>query len=186
MVLVTNCTFEHNGPVSVIKDPYRGHAGGLSVSYHQNKMFSMRPRLRVEKSTFRNNTNDPLATIQQTSTQILLKRVFTGRGGGCAIPMFSSLPSNVTLEDCLFEENFARTFGGGLYVAFDGHLDHMVVLNRIKFVGNKCRLGGGLAVGFAFGSNVENVSSLFVYNSEFIENQAGFGGGTGLFPAGKQ
>lgn len=45
--------------------------------------------------------------------------------------LFSSFPSNVTLEDYLFEENFALTFGGGLYVAFDGHLDHMVVLNRI-------------------------------------------------------
>ena len=185
MVLATNCTFEHNGPVSVIKDPYRGHAGGLSVSYHQNKMFSMRPQLRVEKCTFRNNTTDPLASIQQSSTQIVLRRVFTGRGGGCAIPMFSSLPSNVTLEDCLFEENFARTLGGGLYVAFDGHLDHLVVLNRIKFVRNKCRLAGGLAVGFAFGSNAENVSSLLAYNSEFIENQAEFGGGAGLFPAGK-
>ena len=145
----------------------------------------MRPRLRVEKSTFRNNTNDPLATIQQTSTQILLKRVFTGRGGGCAIPMFSSLPSNVTLKNCLFEENFARTLGGGLYVAFDGHLNHIVVLDQIKFVRNKCRLAGGLAVGFAFGSNAENVSSLLAYNSEFIENQAEFGGGAGLFPAGK-
>ena len=187
VVLVTNCTFEHNGPVSVIKKQYRGHAGGLSLSYHKHKIFSMRPQFRVKKCTFRNNTSDPLASIQQSSTQILQRYIFTGRGGGCAIPIFSSsVPSNVTLEDCLFEENFARTLGGGLYVAFDGHLDHIVVLNRIKFVGNKCHSAGGLAVGFIFGSNqMNNVSSLFAYNSEFIENRAVLGGGAAVYPARK-
>ena len=185
--LISDCTFEHNGPVSVIKsEQYRGHAGGLSVGYHREGMLSSRPQLRVERCTFRNNTSDPLASIQQTTTQLLQQFAFTGRGGGCAVLVNPSFPSNATLENCLFKENFARTFGGGLYVGFDGELDHRVVLNRIRLIRNKCSSAAGLAVGFFAGSNpIENVSSLFAYNSEFIENQAGFGGGTALFPAGK-
>ena len=114
-----------------------------------------------------------------------MKRVYTGRGGGCAILTNPSLPLNGTLEDCVFEENFARSLGGGLYITFDGQLNHLVVLNRVKLSRNECRLGGGLIVGFAIGSNAENVSSLFAYNSEFVKNQAKFGGGAGLLPAGK-
>jgi len=186
MALVTNCTFEHNGPVSVIKrGQYRGHAGGLSVGYCQDQMIVARPQLRIENCTFRNNTSDPEASLQQTTTQLLQRLAFTGRRGGCSIPISSSFPSNVTVENCLFEENFARSFGGGLYVAFDGQLDHQVILNRIKVVRNNCPMAAaGLAVGYITGSTAGSVSSLFAYNSEFIENQATFGGGVGVFPAG--
>ena len=148
-------------------------------------MLATSPQLRVEKCTFRNNTCDPLASVQQSSTQLLQRLAFTGRGGGCSIPVNPSLPLNATLEDCLFEENFARTIGGGLYVAFDGLLDHTVVLNRVRLVRNFCpSTAGGLEVGFVSGSAEGSVSSLFAYNTEFIENRAEFGGGLYLFTVG--
>ena len=173
--------------MSIIKlEQYRGHAGGLSVGYHQDKVLATRPQLRVEKCNFRNNTCDPLARIQQSSTQLIQRLAFTGRGGGCSIPINPSLPLNATLEDCLFEDNFARTIGGGLYVAFDGQLDHTVVLNQVRLVRNFCpSTAGGLEVGFLSGSAAGSVSSLFAYNTEFVENRAAFGGGLYLFTVGR-
>ena len=167
-------------------EQYRGHAGGLSVGYHREGMLSSQPQLRVEKCTFRNNTSDPMASIQQSSTQLLQRFAFTGRGGGCAILVNSFLPLSGMLEDCTFEDNFARTLGGGLYVAFDGQLDHLVVLNWVRLVRNFCpSTAGGLEVGYVSGSTSGSVSSLFAYNSEFVENRAMFGAGVYLFTAGK-
>ena len=169
--------------MSVIKsEQYRGYAGGLSVGYHQEGMLSSRPQLRVERCIFRNNTNDPPASIQQSTTQLLQQGAYTGRGGGFAILIFSSLPLNGTLEDCVFEENFARSFGGGMYVAIDGQLDHLVVLNRVRLAKNSSPNGGGLLAGYGLGS--ASVSSLFVYNSEFVENGAMFGAGMCLITTG--
>ena len=186
--LITDCTFEHNGPVSVNKsERYRGHAGGLSVGYHREGMLSSRPQLRVERCTFRNNTSDPLANIQQSTTQLLQQGVYTGRGGGCSIIITSFSPLNGTLEDCVFEENFAHSYGGGLYITFDGQLDHLLVLNRVRLAKNSSPTGGGLVVGYGPGSafKFDSVSSLFVFNSEFVENGAEFGAGMYLITAGR-
>ena len=173
--------------MSIIKlEQYRGHAGGLSVGYHRDKMLATRPQLRVEKCTFRNNTSDPPASVQRSPTQILQRLAFPGRGGGCSIAINPFLPLNATVEDCSFEENFARTRGGGLYIIFDGLLDHIVVVNRVRLVRNFCpATAGGLEVSFLSGSTVGFVSSLFAYNTEFVENRAAFGGGMSMVIVGR-
>ena len=183
---IINCTFEHNGPVSVNKfEQYRGHAGGLSVGYHHNTTLSTRPQLRVERCTFRNNTSNPLASIQRSTTQILQQGVYTGRGGGCAIIIIPSLPLNGTMEDCVFEKNFAKSYGGALYITFDGELDHLVVLDRVRLAKNFSPTGGGLVVGYGPGSALDSVSSLLVNNSDFVENEAKLGAGLYLITAGE-
>ena len=166
----------------VKSEKYRGHAGGLSVGYYKDKVLATRPQLRVTKCTFRNNTSDPEANSQQDTTLLFQTFIFTGRGGGCSLPINPFYPLNATIEDCLFEGNIARTFGGGLYVKFDGKLDHQVVLNRVKLVRNICwGSSGGLLVAIGTGSTVEVPSLLHAYNSEFIENRAVSGGGMGFF-----
>ena len=147
-VAVRNCTFEHNGPVSVTKpQPYRGHAGGLSLGYHQEKTLLSGPYAIVSHCVFRNNSSDPLANIHST-TQLFQRFLFTGRGGGCAFTINPVYSLNATVEDCFFEDNFARTYGGGLYVGYSGHSNHTVVVNRVKLVHNWTPLAaGGLEVG---------------------------------------
>ena len=184
-VAVRNCTFEHNGPVSVTKpQPYRGHAGGLSLGYHQEKTLLPGPYAIVSHCVFRNNSSDPLANIHST-TQLFQRFLFTGRGGGCAFTINPVYSLNATVEDCFFEDNFARTYGGGLYVGYSGHSNHTVVVNRVKLVHNWTPLAaGGLEVGYVQGATLDATNSLFVYNSEFIENHAGRGGGVYVFVPG--
>lgn len=95
-------------------------------------------------------------------------------------------PLNATVEDCYFEDNFARSFGGGLYVGFDGNSNHTVVVNRVKLVRNQTpRAAGGLEIGFVQGAALYSVNSIFVYNSEFIENHSERGAGAYVFVPGK-
>ena len=174
--------FEHNGPVMMEKsEPYRGHSGGLSIGYFgEASTDSPKSGLVafVSNCTFRNNTSDPRALGAQSATDLLQRFAFTGRGGGCAFTVSSPSSLNATVENCTLEDNLALSFGGGLYVGFDGNQNHTVAVNRVRFVRNVCRLaGGGLVAGFLQGAALQSLNRILVYNSEFTENQAMFGGG---------
>ena len=171
--------------MSVTKlQPYRGHAGGLSIGYHQKTLLPGPYYAIVSHCVFRNNSSDPLTNLQST-TQLLQHFLFTGRGGGCVITINPVYSLNATVEDCYFEDNFARSFGGGLYVALNGYSNHTVVVNRVKLVRNWTPLAaGGLNVGYVQGAALDAVNSVFVYSSEFIENHSGSGGGAHFLAAG--
>ena len=182
---VDNCIFEHNGPVSVVKPyQYRGHAGGLSLGYHDSVEIEQ-PVARVSRCNFYNNTSDPLANVQSTS-QLFQKFIFTGRGGGCSIVVNSVSSLNASFEDCSFESNYARSYGGGLYTGFSGKHNHSITVNRVKFRKNRSSgAGGALEIGFVQGASLYSTNSLSVQNSEFTENHAGFGGCIYVFVPGE-
>ena len=184
-VTVSNCTFEHNGPVSIVKkEEYRGHGGGLSLGYHSS-IDIPEPMVHVVGCSFWNNTSDPLANIVQSTSQLFEKFVFIGRGGGCAITINPVFSINASFEDCFFMENFARSFGGGLYVGFNGYDNHTVVVRRVRFVRNQTPgAAGGLEIGYVQGAGEGDTNKIFVYDSEFFENHAANGGGVYLFSPG--
>ena len=72
-----------------------------------------------------------------------------------------------------------------MYITFDGELDHLVVLNRVRLANNFSPTGGGLVVGYGPGSALDSVSSLLVNNSDFVENEAKLGAGLYLITAGE-
>ena len=181
-VTVRDSVFEHNGPVMMEKsEPYRGHSGGLSIGYFGEASTDSPksgPVAFISNCTFRNNTSNPRALDAQSATDLLQRFAFTGRGGGCAFIVSSPSSLNATIENCTLEDNLALSFGGGLYVGFDGNKNHTVAVNRVRFVRNVCRLaGGGLVAGFLQGAALQSLNRIQVYNSEFTENQAMFGGG---------
>lgn len=183
-VTVSNCTFSDNGPVTVVKsNPYRGHAGGLSLGYYY--VTSAPPVAMVTGCVFTNNTSTPPSYDQQTTSQLLQYLKFTGRGGGSSVLMGAPLPVNVVYEDCVFTANVASSYGGGLYSGYSGNHDNNLVVNRTTFARNTTPGGGGgLEVGFASGMFPNTVTSVRVYGSEFTENQAGVGGGIYVFAPG--
>ena len=136
----------------------------------------------VSNCTFRNNTSDPV-TAQGTSGLLQTFR-FIGRGGGCAFIASSYTPLTAVLEDSTFEGNFARSFGGGLYLGFNGSQNHTVFINRSKLIRNECSGGGGgWHIGFADGRG-DFINRMIVQDTEFLENQAVFGGGVYYMSAG--
>lgn len=184
-VTVSSSIFEHNGPVSIVKKgEYRGHAGGLSLGYFYNRNVS-HPVAKVTGCVFRNNTSDPLANTVQSTSQLFQQFVFSGRGGGCAITINPMNSLNATVEDCYFEDNFALSFGGGLYVGFSGNNSHTVVVRRTILMKNKTPgAAGGLEIGFVQGADEDFTNQIYVYDSTFIENKASVGGGVYVFCPG--
>ncbi len=187
IVYVGNCTFEHNGPVPLIKpEQYRGHAGGLSIGTESEEASdSLEVHFTVKDCVFRNNTSNPPESLILSTTDLFQAFQFPGRGGGCSILLNTSFPANATIENCLFENNFAVTFGGGLYLGFSGYSDHIIYITETRFVRNRSGSSGGLQYGFLEGVEQEVDIRLLVHNSEFTENSARFGGGTFIYAAGK-
>lgn len=183
---VRDSVFEHNGPASIVKkEPYRGHSGGLSLGYYRITV-NGGPTALVSNCTFRNNTSDPNSAAVQSTSDLFQRFAFTGRGGGCTFTISPSTSLTATMENSIVEDNFARSFGGGLYVGFDGNLNHTVTVDRVRLIRNECPgAAGGLEIGFVQGADPVSINQIFVLNSEFVENRAGFGAGTYFFSPGQ-
>lgn len=184
-VNVMDSRFTHNGPVHVLKlSAYRGHAGGLSIAYNwENVSIAGRPEVTVSGCYFYNNSaSGPSSSMQQSTSTLLKKLVFTGRGGGAAINTNSVLSVFVLVFNSTFEENYALSYGGGIYLAWGRVSGHTVIINHTQFIRNRTPGGaGGLEMGFAKGGSNENAIRVFAYNCEFIENKATHGGGVYFF-----
>ena len=137
--------------------------------------------LLVSGCTFRNNTSVPQA--EQVSTSRLLQAfLFPGRGGAIAITINSSFTFNASIENCVIQSSFATSFGGGIYLVYSGYAAHTTSIDRTMFVNNRCDgPSGGLQSGFVEGGGSGFSIRLEVYNSEFYDNEAEFGGGIHLF-----
>ena len=87
--------------------------------------------------------------------------------------------ANVTLllEDCLFEDNYAQSAGGALYLSIDGDgTHHSINISRCQFNNNQSPRGAGGASAVAFLSG-DQVSVVNFVECSFHRNFAQFGGG---------
>ena len=198
-VAVTDCTFEHNGPVTVFKqDQYRGSAAGISIGYDDNHyadsgtpIGSVPDRtgsVSVINCTFQNNTHTPITDQQVDAHNFLSRYVFPGRGGALSLTVNSSFPFNANITNCLVEDNLAQSLGGGFYIVYSGYSEHLTVVSNSKFVSGHAQDigGGGLVVAFVEAGRRESFNvRLEVYNSIFADNSAAFGGGI-YFLAGRK
>ena len=161
-------------------EAYRGHSSGLSVAYNWSEVnTTMQLTVTVLDCQFFNNSaSGPSSNIQQSTSTLLTRFLFTGRGGGAAVII--NLPISVLLHvlNCTFEENYALSYGERIYLAWGSVSGHVVVINYTRLVRNRTPGGAGeLEMGFTQGGYEENAIKVFVYSSEFIENEATHGGG---------
>ncbi len=185
VVYIGNSTFEHNGPVSVLKSQqWRGHSAGLSIGTRESTNNSG-IHFMVTDCTFRNNTsNAPPGDVGATTT-VLATSIFPGRGGGFSILVNIGFPANATIENCVIKENSATYFGGGFYLGFSGYSSHNVVINKTKFVRNRCDSAGGLQYGVLQGIGRGANIVFLLTNAEFVENSGRLGGGMHIYATGK-
>ena len=182
---VLDTVFAHNGPVRVLKlEEYRGHSGGLSVAYNWNDLNeTVYPNVTISDCQFYNNSaSGPSSSIQQSTSTLLTRLLFTGRGGGAAVIINSPVSVHLHVLNCTFDGNYALSYGGGLYLAWGRVSGHVVVINHTRFIRNRTPGGaGGLEMGFAQGGYEEDAIRVFAYKCEFIENTATHGGGVYFF-----
>ncbi len=85
----------------------------------------------------------------------------------------------------MFQENSATNFGGGIYLGFSGYSSHEIVINKTKFVRNRCDSAGGIQYGLLEGIGRGANIVFLLTNAEIVENSARFGGGMHVFATGK-
>ena len=127
---IVNCSIVDNHATSVTQDSqYRGKAGGVAIDFHGVLPIDFhgvlptnqtKPSVLVAGSTFKGNTAHP--ENQVTSSTLVQRRVFVGRGGGLAVYMGEDDPVIITVMGCTFINNSAIARGGGVYIFLDGKL----------------------------------------------------------------
>ena len=187
-ILVTDCSFHNNGPVTSFKTGlWRGHAGGLSIAFYSVAGEFEAINVTLTHNDFNKNTANPkLRESRFTTTNLFINFIFSGRGGGCAININTPTSSDVTVRNCTFRNNYALAYGGGLYLAFGVVANHSVIVQDSQFIENQTPGGaGGLEIGFAKGGSNDIANRVLAVNVTFLKNTASYGGGSFVFIAGK-
>ncbi len=176
---------EHNQGTGIVHASYRGNTGGVAIGMNAALAnFSASPTVEIKSCIFINNSALATAnfnTIDQTS----FRQVFTGRGGALGVFVNESFYNiSVRVSDCEFQHNFARSFGGGIYVLLNG----VTAQHKFKFDGtsissNAAQLHGGGGVQFSFLSNGIRGSPHMANFTDctFEDNMAEAGGGIYVF-----
>lgn len=169
------------------KDQYRANSGGLSIAYHTNETVyynsTLLPWVHVTDCVFtQNRVLLPGENTQQQIDQALNNHFYFGRGGGFGIfldEFFINITVNI--ESCRFEDNYADSFGGGLYLYLDGNdTQHNFTVRDCNFTGNSAgagSFGGGLQVALLLRNADSDPSRLYFTRCNFVRNEASFGGG---------
>ena len=183
-VTVKNCTFRNNNSTSCFtRKPFQGNSGGLSLGYNMEFASLSSVNALVTDCVFINNSADPPSDLFLSTTNLIERQIFSGRGGGIAIPINVTCPVNVTINNNLFRNNSASNFGGSLYCYISGTIDNVTCMfKNNKFFGNEAGLGSG-ALHFQNYARSSKVHST-VYNCTFENNKAQTGSCLRLFSFG--
>ncbi len=190
-IVINQCIFD-SCSTNIGKDRYRGNSGAVSISYLStdvqkpllNASFSATPLTLITNSVFINNK--AILPPGQSTTQInqaLNNNIYSGRGGGVGIFVHESTLRNISflIQGCVFDRNFAESFGGGLYLYAAGKdTNHTFTVEDNVFTRNiagEGSFGGGLQVAMLI-RNLNSPPTRFDFTRcHFEDNLAAFGGG---------
>ena len=162
--------------------PFRANAGGVAIGVNEISFNVTNVNITVINCTFIRNRAQPSEQDRVSTSELFVRSIFIGRGGGLGIFIRESVKVEIVIQDCYFESNFATTFGGGMYVLMDGAVsNHFTRVTGSKFIDNECQGGGGgLHTGYFLPTTA--LHSVEATNCTFIGNRALLGGGSYIFP----
>lgn len=182
-VRVFDSIFAYNRAELLIRtSPFRGNAGGIAIGLYHSPFNESTATIHLQNSTFVQNRAEPVGMDIVSSSDLIARGIFAGRGGGVGMYVQQDSTVNTTIQNCRFERNYATTFGGGMYMILDGGvMNHSLLITSSEFVDNESGDGGGgLNIGFQyFRYTVPSVSIMKCY---FANNQATYGGGAYVYP----
>ena len=186
---LTNSSFLDNTGSGISNSSYRGNTGAVSIGFNNVPADISSPNVRVSGCNFTNNSATA-RSVFRTSNQAAASQIFSGRGGALGVFINESLYNiSVVISDCRLKQNYARSFGGSMYLILSGfNTQHTINIDRTQVVSNVAVFGGG-------GVHISYISSglpgsphmgLFT-DCLFDGNRGGAGGGIYSYPpfAGK-
>ena len=186
-ISITNSNFSNNSGTGNVLLPYRGNTGAVAIGYNNNGsyIFVTSPSISLQNCSFTNNRANASTQSFLTSSNIVAQGIITGRGGALGLLINESF-HNVTalITDCQFINNFASSFGGGVYLVLNGMgTQHYVTMDNCEFRNNTGTLGAGaIAVGYHTNGERDLVTTAIIKNCCFIGNHGEAGGAILIFP----
>ena len=185
-VTVKNCKFTNNNSTSYFgRKPFQGHGGGLSIAYNVKLAQLNSANVFVSNCEFIKNRADPPDDLFATTTNLIEDAIFSGRGGGLAMPIRATFPLNVVVNNSVFINNFAENYGGGMYFFMGGtNGNQTYMFGNNTFRGNQALIGSG-AMNFGNYAKTAPFTTLHstIYGCTFERNTAHIGGCLHIFPS---
>ena len=155
-VYISSSSFKMNQGTGVSQSPFKGNTGAVSVGFYKYPKKRSMENLSVEvvDTTFFNNSAFANQTTFRSTSKAFFKGILPGRAGGLGVFVHENNHNvSIKVTNCTFKNNFATSYGGGLYFVYSGN-------NAVQRIAGKRPQFKG-----------------YVSNCSFIGNAAGFGGG---------
>lgn len=174
------CLFNNFGQ-GLVRESVRGNTGGIAIGYNMLPPQFANPTLTISHCKFIGNE----ARGFLSSEEAVMDQVFQGRGGGVGLYMNESQHDiDIEITDCIFENNMAKQFGGGMFILTNSYetVQHTSRVERCQFV-NNIGFSGGAGVQMSFlGSGDTNRPHIFTFRDVIVRGNRGrTGGGISVF-----
>lgn len=171
-----NSTFHNNTSDSFFtRKRYQGSAGGLSIGYYNviSKTLFSSINILIVNCRFTYNSAVISDRLRVTSTKALILNIFPGRGGALSMLFSINSPLNFVFNDSIILNNFANTFGGGVYCLIGrGSVYQTYMFANNIFMNNTAPIASGLSFINLLNRPVEFVVTNLIYNCTFVSNTA--------------
>ena len=184
-ISVVGSTFADNSGTGISRHSFRANTGAVSIGYNNIPAFFSQISTTVIHCTFTNN-RATASRIVRSSSSTFYSQIFSGRGGAIGVFYNESYYNiSVGIFDNCFENNYARSFGGGIFIVFFGEgTQNINTLERNTFINNYALLGGGAILSTFFSNGVSGrPHSVLISDCLFVGNNGQTGGALFVYPA---
>lgn len=155
----------------------------MAIGYNNAPEYFPQVVAEIARCAFIENRATAANKVRSTNAAFH-SRKFSGRGGGLGVFYNESYHNiSLTITDTHFEDNYARSFGGALYlVKFGKQTQNVYTLRGVTFTNNVAPFGGGAISNTFFSSGIpEAPNSLVMSDCIFIGNIGQTGGAMSIY-----
>lgn len=180
-VNITDTIVQDNSGTGRLLESFRGNSGGIAIGYKSLPNDYSNPVISISNSVFRNNQ----ARGFRTPNRAVAASIYLGRGGGLGLFLNENVHNlTFTISGCVFENNTARLFGGGLFILTLSHLSNQlnIVVERSSFRWNNASYGGGgVQLSYLRSGTNSRPHTVAFTECEFVDNRSPSGSGIYIF-----
>ena len=184
-ISISDSNFIDNSGTGTSRYSFRGNTGAISIGYNNIPTSFSQTVAEVSHCNFTNNRATADSRVRSING-VFFSTIFTGRGGSLGV-FYNESYHDILLRvsDNHFQNNYARSFGGAVYLVIFGEgTQNMIVLQRNNFIDNFAQLGGGAVLNTFFSNGVPSKPhTILMSDCLFAGNKGQTGGALFVNPA---